>query len=128
MNEAQHLSARMTQCIRLIASGKSRKEIAASLGLSVKTVEYYLQCASRRIGLHGNDVAGMTRFAISTGLIALDKDTEKARQMKKNELKAMAIALVAAIDAAMLVWLFPFLYYYLTYRVVCPGGWIGIRI
>lgn len=50
-----------------IASGNSNKEIAAGLGLSVRTVESYRETLTGKLGISG--VAGLTRFAIESRLL-----------------------------------------------------------
>ena len=45
------VSERESEVLRLIASGYSNKEIAASLSLSVKTVEAHKANAMRKLGL-----------------------------------------------------------------------------
>lgn len=50
-----------------VASGKANKEIAADLGLGVRTVESYRETLIRKLGIPS--AAGLTRFAIETGLL-----------------------------------------------------------
>ena len=59
------LSTREIDVIRLVADGKTYKEIAMILGLSAKTVD----CYSQRIKLKTqcNSVALLVRFAIRNG-------------------------------------------------------------
>jgi two-component system, NarL family, response regulator NreC len=59
------LSEREADVIRLIAQGYSNKEIAAQLGLSVKTVETYKARAMDKLGL-GSRVA-IVRYALQRG-------------------------------------------------------------
>ncbi|HEY5910561.1 MAG TPA: response regulator transcription factor [Verrucomicrobiae bacterium] len=61
------LSSRETEVLQLIAEGKINKEIAAELHLSAKTVDTHRQRLMNRLGIH--NVAGLTRFAISKGII-----------------------------------------------------------
>jgi DNA-binding CsgD family transcriptional regulator len=63
----QQLTDRQREILRLIAQGQNTKNIAASLDLSPKTVEYHRAKLMDALKLH--DVAGLVRFAISTGLI-----------------------------------------------------------
>jgi Bacterial regulatory proteins, luxR family len=53
--------------LQLIAEGKANKQIAAELGIRIKTVERHRQELMNRLGIH--DVAGLTRYAISKGII-----------------------------------------------------------
>jgi two-component system, NarL family, response regulator NreC len=59
------LSDRETDVLRLIARGYSNKEIAAQLGLSVKTVETYKTRATDKLGLDGR--VAIVRYALQRG-------------------------------------------------------------
>jgi DNA-binding NarL/FixJ family response regulator len=61
------LTARQTEILRHVASGRTTKEIARELGISPKTVEFHRSRLMDRTGLH--DVAGLTRYAIQEGLV-----------------------------------------------------------
>jgi DNA-binding NarL/FixJ family response regulator len=50
-----------------VASGKTNKEIAADLGLSVRTVESYRESLTRKLGIPS--AAGLTRFALEARLL-----------------------------------------------------------
>ncbi len=64
------LTTRQTEILRLIARGQSSKEVARTLGLSVKTVETHRTQIMDRLEIR--DLAGLVRYAIRTGLIAAD--------------------------------------------------------
>lgn len=64
--ELQHLSNREREILILIASNYRNKEIAARLGISVRTVTTHREHIMRKLGIHG--VADLTRYAISSGL------------------------------------------------------------
>jgi len=68
--EPETLSDRETQVLRQIAGGASNKEIAATLGVSVRTVETHRERVMRKLRIHS--VAGLTRFAIAKGMVELD--------------------------------------------------------
>ena len=53
--------------LQLIAEGKANKQVAAELGISIKTVEKHRQHLMSKLNIH--DVAGLTRYAISAGII-----------------------------------------------------------
>lgn len=66
--EAPLLTPRQEQILRLVASGRTTKEIARDLGISPKTVEFHRAQLMERLDLH--DVAGMTRYAVQQGLVS----------------------------------------------------------
>jgi DNA-binding NarL/FixJ family response regulator len=59
------LSEREAEVLRLIAWGHSNKEIAARMGLSVKTVEAHKANAMKRLGMHSR--IDIVRFALLQG-------------------------------------------------------------
>lgn len=61
------LTARERQVLQLIAEGKATKEVAAVLGLSVKTAESHRARIMEKLDIH--DTAGLVRYAIRQGLI-----------------------------------------------------------
>ena len=65
--KASHLSSREGDVLRLIAEGEAIKQIAESLGLSVKTVEKHRDHLMQKLAIH--DIAGLTRSAIAEGVI-----------------------------------------------------------
>ncbi len=62
------LTTRQREILQLVAEGKSSKEVAALLDLSVKTVESHRSQIMERIGVH--DLTGLVRFAIRAGLVS----------------------------------------------------------
>src|SRR3954462_11560504 len=65
--DVPHLTSRETETLQLIAEGHGNKQIAAILGISVKTVEKHRQQLMEKLNLH--DIAGLTRYAISRGMV-----------------------------------------------------------
>ena len=61
------LSSREVEVLQLIAEGHPNKQIASELGISIKTIEKHRQRIMDRLQIH--DVAGLTRYAISAGII-----------------------------------------------------------
>lgn len=61
------LSSREAEVLQLIAEGEANKQIAAKLGICVKTVEKHRDHLMRKLDIH--DTASLTRYAISTGII-----------------------------------------------------------
>lgn len=64
---AVHLTAREREVLQLVAEGRANKQVAADLGISIKTVEKHRQSVMRKLGIH--ETAGLTRYAISAGII-----------------------------------------------------------
>jgi len=64
---AARLTSREVEVLQLIAEGMANKETAAELGISIKTVEKHRQHLMSKLGIH--DTAGLTRYAISAGII-----------------------------------------------------------
>jgi len=60
-------SSREVEVLQLIAEGKANKQVAADLGISIKTVEKHRQRLMSKLDLH--DTAGLTRYAIAAGII-----------------------------------------------------------
>ena len=67
----ESLSPRELQVLRLVAEGKTSKEIAVMLDLKVETVRSYRKTMMRKLGV--NNVAGLTQLALSTGLTQLSR-------------------------------------------------------
>lgn len=65
-----NLTARQLEILRLIVRGKSTREIAGGLGLSIKTVETHRAQVMKRLQIH--DVAGLVLFCVREGIISLD--------------------------------------------------------
>jgi len=61
------LSSREAEVLQLIAEGEANKQVAAELGISVKTVEKHRQRLMDKLDIH--DTAGLTRHAIAAGII-----------------------------------------------------------
>ena len=61
------LSPRETEVLQLIAEGGANKQIAAELGISIKTVEKHRDNLMQKLEIH--DTAGLTRYAIAAGII-----------------------------------------------------------
>ena len=71
-----NLSSREVEVIQLISEGKSNKEISTALDISIKTVEKHRQHIMDKLNIH--NTAGLTRYAISKGII---EDTNKIKLM-----------------------------------------------
>jgi DNA-binding NarL/FixJ family response regulator len=65
--QVPELTARQRQVLRLLVQGQSMKEIAYTLGVSIKTVEAHRAQLMDRLKIH--DIPGLVRYAMRTGLI-----------------------------------------------------------
>jgi DNA-binding NarL/FixJ family response regulator len=65
------LSPRELQVLRMVAEGKTSKEIAVMLDLREQTVRSYRKTMMKKLGV--NNVAGLTQLALSTGLTQLTR-------------------------------------------------------
>jgi DNA-binding NarL/FixJ family response regulator len=65
--ELVRLSPRELEVLQLVAEGDASKEVAAELGISIKTVEKHRHNLMRKLQLH--HTAGLTRYAIAQGII-----------------------------------------------------------
>jgi len=61
------LTSREMEVLQLIAEGKANKETASELGIGIKTVEKHREHLMEKLDIH--DTAGLTRYAISAGVI-----------------------------------------------------------
>jgi DNA-binding NarL/FixJ family response regulator len=64
---ATRLTSRESEVLQLVAEGSANKQVAAELGISIKTVEKHRQHLMDKLNIH--DTAGLTRYAISAGVI-----------------------------------------------------------
>lgn len=67
----ESLSPRELQVLRLVAEGKTSKEIAVMLDLREHTVRSYRKAMMKKLGV--NNVAGLTQLALSCGLTQLSR-------------------------------------------------------
>lgn len=59
---------REEQIIRLLAEGKANKEIAAQLGIAVRTVETHRAKVMQKLGMHS--LVDLIRYALSHGIVS----------------------------------------------------------
>lgn len=62
------LTQRQREVLQLVAEGKSSKEIATALGISIKTVEFHRSSVMDELGLR--TTAELTRYAIANGIVS----------------------------------------------------------
>ncbi len=74
----QQLTTREAEVLQLVAEGNANKQIAALLGISIKTVEKHRQQVMDKLNIH--ETAGLTRYAIANGVIesCTQETTEKS--------------------------------------------------
>ncbi len=70
---SSQLTNREREVLIHIAEGLSNKETASALGVSVRTVETHRERIMEKLNIHS--VAGLTKFAISKGLIILREES-----------------------------------------------------
>jgi DNA-binding NarL/FixJ family response regulator len=71
---SESLTTRELQVLSMVARGGSNKAMSIDLGISVKTVEKHRQQLMNKLNIH--EAAGLTRHAISLGLIESVKPEE----------------------------------------------------
>lgn len=64
------LTSREREVLQQLAEGKTTKEMADALGVSVKTVETHRRNIMEKLDLHS--VAELTKYAIREGVTSLD--------------------------------------------------------
>jgi DNA-binding NarL/FixJ family response regulator len=65
--EAVRLTSRETEVLQLVAEGQANKQVAATLGISIKTVEKHRQHLMDKLNIH--ETASLTRYAIAQGIV-----------------------------------------------------------
>ncbi len=63
----EHLTSREQEVLQMVAEGYVNKQIAATLNLSIKTVEKHRQQLMDKLNIH--EIAGLTRYAIAHGVV-----------------------------------------------------------
>src|SRR5262245_17621049 len=70
-NPVELLSPRELQVLRLVAEGKTSKDIALLLDLGLQTVRSYRKSLMKKLGV--NNVAGLTQIALAAGITHWNK-------------------------------------------------------
>jgi DNA-binding NarL/FixJ family response regulator len=70
----ESLSPRELQVLRLVAEGKTSKDIAVLLDLGLQTVRSYRKTMMKKLGV--NNVAGLTQLALAAGITHWNKPDE----------------------------------------------------
>jgi len=74
----RQLSPRQVEVLQLVAQGSRTRDIAARLGLSIKTVESHRGEIMKRLGLH--DLVSLVRYAMRVGLVPSGGDVSQQRR------------------------------------------------
>lgn len=69
--DGAQITNREREVLVAIAEGFSNKEIAARLGVGIRTVETHRERIMRKLDIHS--IAGLTKYALAKGLISLPK-------------------------------------------------------
>ena len=64
---SNQLTTREREIVQLLAEGKSNKDVAMSLGISIRTAEAHRASVLDKLGI--DSIAGLTRYAIRKGII-----------------------------------------------------------
>src|ERR1019366_9413809 len=67
----ESLLPRELQVLRLVAEGKTSKDIAVLLGLGLQTIPSYRKTMMKKLGV--NNVAGLTQLALAAGITHWNK-------------------------------------------------------
>jgi DNA-binding NarL/FixJ family response regulator len=67
-SDSERLTPRQREVLQLLAEGRSNKQVAAILKLSVKTVEFHKSGIKKRLGVQS--VAELARYAAKAGMVA----------------------------------------------------------
>ncbi len=67
------LTPRESQVLRFIAEGNTNRKIAATLGLSMKTIEAHRSRIMQKLDIH--NIAGLTRYAIRYGITSTAEES-----------------------------------------------------
>jgi DNA-binding NarL/FixJ family response regulator len=76
------LSSRELQVLRLVADGKTSKEIAVMLELGLQTIRSYRKTMMGKLGV--NNIAGLTQFALASGITRLQVSIAVAKNPQKE--------------------------------------------
>jgi DNA-binding NarL/FixJ family response regulator len=66
-DEFQRLTPRQREVLQLLAEGRSDKQLAAVLKISVRTVEFHKSCIKQKLGVQS--IAELARYATRTGIV-----------------------------------------------------------
>lgn len=76
------LTQRELTCLQWVAIGKTSWETGRILGLAERTINFHIQNACRKLGVHGRQAA--ITAALRTGLLSFEDDAEAAAHQAQN--------------------------------------------
>ena len=79
---APRLTSREREIVQLLAEGKSTKEIAITLGLSVKTAETHRSNLMRKLGLHS--VGEVVLYAVRNHIVQVAPEAPGLNNPSRN--------------------------------------------
>jgi two-component system response regulator NreC len=68
-NDLDKLSAREREILQMVAEGRSSAQIAATLHISIRTVDAHRSSVMQKLSIHS--IASLTKFAIANGLTSI---------------------------------------------------------
>jgi DNA-binding NarL/FixJ family response regulator len=68
VSDSERLTPRQREVLQLLAEGRSDKQVAAVLRVSVKTIEFHKFSIKKKLGVQS--VAELARYAAKTGIVA----------------------------------------------------------
>jgi DNA-binding NarL/FixJ family response regulator len=87
------LTSRQREIVQLIAEGYSNKKMAGMLFVSIKTVERHRQVVMDKLDIH--NVAGLTRYAVSSGVVESNRVPDRALATEYAKMPALSPAELA---------------------------------
>jgi DNA-binding NarL/FixJ family response regulator len=66
---SSELTGRQREILQLVAEGRSNKEVAGILHVSIKTVEFHKACIMRKLGVR--TTAELTKYAVKHGVVEI---------------------------------------------------------
>jgi DNA-binding NarL/FixJ family response regulator len=70
LSASSALRGEQREILQLLAEGKTSKEIASCLGLSIRSVEAHRREIKQKLGIH--TTAGLTKYAMRKGITSMD--------------------------------------------------------
>ncbi len=88
------LTERELTCLQWVAIGKTSWETGRILGLAERTINFHIQNACRKLGVHGRQAA--ITAAMRTGLLSFDDEVERQVAMPSIGPTVRSVQITAA--------------------------------